>query len=61
MSVLKIIQSKTLIVWIGSKNILIKNYGKKLNKYGQLTLSFSLFNQMQINCRKVDKEKLYPD
>lgn len=61
MSVLKIIQSKTLIVWIGSKNILIKNYAKKLNKYGQLTLSFSLFNQMQINCRKVDKEKLYPD
>lgn len=37
-----------------------QNYAKKLNKYGQLTLSFSVFNQMQINCRTVDKEKLNP-
>lgn len=60
MSGLKIIQSKFLIVWIGSKKYSGQNYAKKLNKYGQLTLSFSVFNQMQINCRTVDKEKLNP-
>lgn len=31
MSGLKINQSKTQLVWIGSKNILITNYAKKLN------------------------------